>query len=66
VPRWLARLLAGEYTVAFLTMSTRASNARFRKDFGWAPHYPSYREGLDQIVSAWHREGFLIGKARTA
>jgi 2-alkyl-3-oxoalkanoate reductase len=53
VPVWLARLIAGSYATSFFTSSTRTSNARFRQDFGWRPAYPSYREGLDQIVSAW-------------
>ena len=60
IPLWLARLLAGGHAVRFLTRSTRTSNARFRRDLGWAPRYPSYREGLDQIVAAWAAEGFLV------
>ncbi|MGA7796600.1 MAG: NAD-dependent epimerase/dehydratase family protein [Candidatus Acidiferrales bacterium] len=56
VPVWLARWLAGERAVAYFTRSTRTTNARFRRDFGWAPRYPTYREGLDQIVAAWDAE----------
>jgi nucleoside-diphosphate-sugar epimerase len=56
VPVWLARWLAGERAVAYFTRSTRTTNARFRRDFGWAPRYPTYREGLDQIVAAWNAE----------
>jgi len=56
VPVWLARWLAGERAVAYFTRSTRTTNARFRRDFGWAPHYPTYREGLDQVVGAWKAE----------
>jgi hypothetical protein len=26
---------------------------KFRTEFGWAPRYPSYREGLDQVVAQW-------------
>jgi nucleoside-diphosphate-sugar epimerase len=55
-PVWLARLLVGEQAVAYFTRSTRTTNARFRADFGWAPRYPTYREGLDQIVAAWKAE----------
>lgn len=58
VPAWLARLVAGAYTVNFFTSSIRTSNARFREDFGWSPRFPSYREGLDEIVRAWKTEGF--------
>jgi 2-alkyl-3-oxoalkanoate reductase len=53
VPTWLAHWLAGEQAVTYFTRSTRTSNIRFRRDFGWAPHYPTYREGLNQILAAW-------------
>ena len=53
VPVWLARWLAGEQAVEYFTRSTRTTNARFRSEFGWTPRYPTFREGLDQIVTAW-------------
>ena len=53
VPAWLATWMAGEQAVEYFTRSTRTTNARFRREFGWTPHYPSYREGLQQIVAAW-------------
>jgi len=53
VPVWLARWLAGERAVAYFTQSTRTTNARLRRDFAWTPRYPTYREGLDQVVAAW-------------
>ena len=56
VPVWLARWLAGEKAVEYFTRSTRTTNGRFRHDFGWTPRYPTYREGLDQIVAAWKAE----------
>jgi nucleoside-diphosphate-sugar epimerase len=56
VPVWLARWLAGERAVAYFTQSTRTTNARLRRDFGWTPRYPTYREGLDQVVAAWNAE----------
>jgi nucleoside-diphosphate-sugar epimerase len=56
VPVWLASWLAGEQAVTYFTKSTRTTNARFRGDFGWAPRYPAYREGLDQIIAAWKDE----------
>lgn len=58
VPRWLARLLAGRYMVDLLTRSTRTSAERFRSAFSWLPLYPTYREGLDQVVGAWEEKGF--------
>ncbi|MGD9723031.1 MAG: NAD-dependent epimerase/dehydratase family protein [Pirellulales bacterium] len=54
IPKWLARILAGGEAVDFMTQSMRTSNARFRADFGWTPKYPTYREGIEQIVTAWN------------
>ena len=56
VPVWLAKWLAGEQVVEYFTKSNRTTNARFRRDFAWTPRYPTYREGLDQIVAAWNAE----------
>jgi nucleoside-diphosphate-sugar epimerase len=56
VPVWLAKWLAGEQAVEYFTRSTRTTNARFRRDFGWTPRYPTYREGLEQIVGEWNAE----------
>lgn len=54
VAAWIARLMAGRSSVEFLTQSTRTSNARFRNDFEWSPQYPTYREGLAQVVAEWN------------
>jgi nucleoside-diphosphate-sugar epimerase len=43
-PAWLMKLLAGEAAQS-LTASQRVSNAKFRETTGWAPKYPSMREG---------------------
>jgi nucleoside-diphosphate-sugar epimerase len=64
VPVWLARLLAGQTAVNFLRMSMRTTNARFRREVGWTPRFPSYRAGLDQIVAAWQAERFVEGPTR--
>jgi len=62
VPVWLARWLAGEQAVSYLTKSTRTTNARFRRDFGWSPLYSTYREGLEQIVAAWNAKEARLKK----
>jgi nucleoside-diphosphate-sugar epimerase len=46
VPRWLARLFAGEAAVMMGTESRGASNAKARRELGWAPRYSSWREGF--------------------
>lgn len=38
----------GKTQAALLSRSVHASNAKAREALGWTPHYPSYREGLDQ------------------
>jgi nucleoside-diphosphate-sugar epimerase len=46
VPRWIARLIAGEGAVLMGTESRGASNARAKKELGWSLRYPSWREGF--------------------
>ena len=46
VPRWLARLVAGEAAVMIGTESRGASNAKAKRELGWEPRYPSWREGF--------------------
>lgn len=63
-PVWLAKWLAGNTAVEFLTRSTRTTSERFRRDFGWTPKYPTYREGLEQILSAWKAENSAAQRAK--
>jgi 2-alkyl-3-oxoalkanoate reductase len=56
VPVWLARWLAGGQAVEYFTRSTRTTSARFRRDFDWTPRYPTYREGLDEIVTTRNKQ----------
>ena len=46
VPKWLARRLAGPTSVAFATTMRGASNAKARRELGWAPARPSWRGSL--------------------
>jgi nucleoside-diphosphate-sugar epimerase len=46
VPRWFARLVAGEGAVIMGTESRGASNAKAKQELGWSLHYPSWREGF--------------------
>ena len=46
VPTWLARLLAGEIAVVMGTESRGASNAKAKRELGWALRYPSWRNGF--------------------
>jgi nucleoside-diphosphate-sugar epimerase len=48
LPAWILRL-AAPYMSRLLTMRPALSNARARKELGWEPMFPSYREGLRQL-----------------
>ncbi len=51
VPAWLGRPLAGEFVVGQMTTSRGSSNEKARKELGWEPQYPSWREGFRAWVS---------------
>jgi nucleoside-diphosphate-sugar epimerase len=55
-PLWLARIFLGKGVIDFFVRSTRTSNTRFKADFDWSPRYPSYRDGLKEIVDTWNLE----------
>jgi 2-alkyl-3-oxoalkanoate reductase len=46
VPRWLARLAAGEAGVALMTESRGASNRKAKDELGWTLRHPSWRQGF--------------------
>jgi 2-alkyl-3-oxoalkanoate reductase len=46
VPRWLGRIMAGEAAVTMMTETRGASNAKAKSELGWAPKYPTWREGF--------------------
>jgi nucleoside-diphosphate-sugar epimerase len=46
VPKWLARLLAGEAAVTMMTEGRGFSNAKARRELGWELRYPSWRQGF--------------------
>lgn len=46
VPRFIGRLFAGEAGVVMMTDIRGASNAKAKRDLGWRPAHPSWREGF--------------------
>ncbi len=46
VPRWLGRLLAGEAATVMMTEVRGASNAKAKRELGWQPRHPSWRQSL--------------------
>jgi nucleoside-diphosphate-sugar epimerase len=49
-PRWLARLMAGKEIVEFATTSRGASNEKAKRELGWHPTYPSWRQGFREAL----------------
>jgi 2-alkyl-3-oxoalkanoate reductase len=58
VPAWLGRLLGGEMIVSWMTEGRGASNEKAKRELGWTPKYPSWRDGFPVWVTA-----FKSGKA---
>jgi nucleoside-diphosphate-sugar epimerase len=48
IPKWLARLLAGEVPVIMMTEGRGFSNVKARRELGWEPQYPSWRRGFKE------------------
>jgi 2-alkyl-3-oxoalkanoate reductase len=50
VPAWLGRLAAGEHLVIMMTQVRAGSNAKAKRELGWHPAHPSWRQGFAEIV----------------
>jgi nucleoside-diphosphate-sugar epimerase len=48
IPKWLARLLAGEQAVVMMTEGRGFSNAKAKRELGWQLRYPSWRQGFQE------------------
>jgi len=48
-PVWLARLFAGDVAVMTGTETRGASNAKAKRELGWTPRYPTWREGFAEV-----------------
>lgn len=59
VPGWLARFFVGKVSANTLTSPMPTTNRAFSEAVGWSPEYPTYREGLDDVVETWLEEGTL-------
>jgi 2-alkyl-3-oxoalkanoate reductase len=55
VPPWVARLIAGEVVVRWMTEGRGASNAKARSELGWMPVWKSWRDGLRRALSGSRR-----------
>ncbi|MDQ3742084.1 MAG: NAD(P)-dependent oxidoreductase [Actinomycetota bacterium] len=51
IPRWLGRLM-GEHLVVMMTETRGASNAKIKRELGWQPEWPTWREGFAALAPA--------------
>jgi nucleoside-diphosphate-sugar epimerase len=51
VPKWLARLLAGDVAVTMMTEGRGFSNAKAKRELGWKLRYPSWRQGFADVYA---------------
>jgi nucleoside-diphosphate-sugar epimerase len=51
LPRWLARLVAGEMVVGMMTEGRGFSNAKAKRELGWELRYPSWRQGFREELA---------------
>jgi nucleoside-diphosphate-sugar epimerase len=49
-PRWLARLVAGEFAAYSMTQLPGASSRRAQRELGWTPRYPTWRQGFREAL----------------
>lgn len=50
LPAWVGRLVIGEFGVAWMTEIRGASNAKAKRELGWQPLYPDWRDGFWTVV----------------
>ena len=51
VPRFVGRLLAGEAAAVMMTEIRGASNAKAKRELGWEPRHPSWRQGFAEVAA---------------
>jgi 2-alkyl-3-oxoalkanoate reductase len=51
IPKWLARIAAGEHIVTMMTEARAGSNAKAKRDLAWQPAHSSWRRGFAAVLS---------------
>ena len=51
VPAWLARLVAGKDLASTAVTMRGAANAKAKRELGWQPAHPSWRQGFPAALS---------------
>ena len=63
VPTWIGRMAAGEVGVSMMTQIRGISNAKAKRELGFIPRYPSYREGFRDGIAGRTTSG-VSGRGR--
>lgn len=50
VPRWVARIVAGEHIVTMMTENRAGSNTKAKRDLLWQPTHASWRQGFAAVL----------------
>ena len=50
VPVFLARLIGGKAAAEMTTTLRGASNAKAKRELGWQPAHPSWRQGFEEAL----------------
>ncbi len=51
IPKWVARLIAGDVAVTMMTQGRGFSNAKAKRESGRQLRYPSWRQGFKQALA---------------
>ena len=63
VPRWLLRLFAPNLAAFAFETNIRVSNAKAKRELGWQPRFPTYREGVQAMAAESAAELFGLEAA---
>lgn len=50
VPKWLARIAAGQHFVMLMTEARAGSNVKAKRHLGWQPEHASWRRGFTEVL----------------
>lgn len=50
IPKWMARLFAGDLAVIMMIEGRGFSNAKAKRELGWVLRYPSWRQGFKESL----------------
>ena len=59
VPGWLGRLAAGEAGMSMMTQARGCSNAKAKRELGWTPIWPTWRDGFARGLDRAYPDGHM-------